>query len=142
MKNRAQGVSALISNFDQAEAALQTALTATGSATQENEKYLESISGRLDILTANFQNLWANAIDDSVLVFFIDLGSTILDLVDNFGMLNTLISSFVGISTLKGAGLFSLGKNNKANGNFFFSDMAVDSARKFKKQIEELNLKE
>lgn len=104
MKNRAQGAAALLNNMATAEAALQTANNSSGSALKENEKYLNSIDGRISVLKANFQNLWSNAIDSSIIKFFIDLGTSILKIVDNVGLLNTAIGAFTVVASLKGAG--------------------------------------
>lgn len=103
-KNRAQGAAALLSNFSQAEAALQTALGSEGSAAKENEKYLDSIQGKINQLNASFQNLWANAVDDGFLKFWIDLGTDILNVVDKIGMFKTAIGAVVGIASFNGAG--------------------------------------
>lgn len=104
MKNRAQGAAALLSNFSQAEAALQTALNSEGSAIKENEKYLNSIQGKIDQLQASFQNLWANAVDDSFITFLISAGTNVLKLVDDFGMLRTIVATVAGAFSLNGVG--------------------------------------
>lgn len=104
MKNRAQGAAALLNNFATAEDALQTAQNSAGSALAENEKYLDSIDGKISVLKANFQNMWSDAIDSSVITFFIDLGSTIVNVVDKFGLLQTAVGAFAGIASLKGVG--------------------------------------
>lgn len=103
-KNRAQGAAALLNNFATAEDALQTAQNSAGSALAENEKYLDSIDGKISVLKANFQNMWSDAIDSSVITFFIDLGSTIVNVVDKFGLLQTAVGAFAGIASLKGVG--------------------------------------
>ena len=103
-KNRAQGASALLSNFSQAEAALQTALGSEGSAAKENEKYLDSIQGKVNQLSASFQNLWANAIDDSFIGFLVDVGSSILQLIDKFGMMKVAVGTLAAAFSLNGVG--------------------------------------
>lgn len=104
MKNRAQGAAALLNNFSQAEKALQTALNSDGSAEQENEKYLDSIQGKVTQLQASFQNLWADAIDDSFLGFIVDVGTNILKVVDNVGLLKTAIGALAAVFSLNGVG--------------------------------------
>ena len=103
-KNRAQGAAALLDNMATAEEALETAQSSAGSALKENEKYLESINGKISILKANFQNMWDNAVNSEVIGVFIDLGSAILKVVDNVGLLETVLGSFIAIASAKGAG--------------------------------------
>ena len=82
-KNRANDVAALISNWNQVESAMKSAMEAEGSAAAENEKYMESIQGRLDALTAAWQAL-SNTIVDSDFVKVLITGLTnVLDLLDN-----------------------------------------------------------
>ena len=54
-KHRANDVAALISNWDNVKSAMQSALDAEGSAAEENAKYVDSLQGRLDKLTAAWQ---------------------------------------------------------------------------------------
>lgn len=103
-KNRAQGAAALLDNMVTAEDALKTAQSSAGSALKENEKYLESINGKISILKANFQNLWDNATSSETIGWFIDLGSEIIKITDNIGLLKTVIGSFIAVASVKGAG--------------------------------------
>ena len=48
-KRNANAVTSLLTNFEDAEEALQTAAKASGSALAENEKYLDSIAGKLSV---------------------------------------------------------------------------------------------
>ncbi len=56
-KNRAQGLSALISNWDEAKSALEDAYNAEGSALRESEKYMDSINGRIAQLDNHLEEL-------------------------------------------------------------------------------------
>ena len=73
---------AIISNFNIAEEALETALDSAGSAVKENEKYLESIQGHLDRLTASFQALSNDLLDGELVKFGVDFLNTVLNLLD------------------------------------------------------------
>lgn len=77
-KRSATAVTSLLTNFKDAEAALISANEAAGSASAENEKYLDSINGKLDILQAKFEALSTGIIDSSILKFFIDFASGLL----------------------------------------------------------------
>ena len=97
-KNRANDIAALISNWEQVEAAMKSALGAEGSATKENAKYMDSIQGRVDALTASWQAL-SNTIVDSDFVKVLVSGLTdVLDLAD------AIVKTFGSFGTI-GAGI-------------------------------------
>lgn len=115
-KNRAQGVSALLNNWSEAEAILQTSLTATGSAEAENEKYLESISGKVNQLKAQYQELWQATIDDDKIKFFVDLATSVTKLATDIGgLIPVVISLGAAFAGIKFAGkIFRLRDNECA----------------------------
>lgn len=95
-KNRANDVAALLSNWKQVEAAMKSATEAEGSAAEENEKYMDSIKGRLDALTASWQafsNTFINSDFVKVLITGLTEVVDVLDfIVDKFGTINTIIA--------------------------------------------------
>lgn len=90
-------MSAILNNPDILANAFESANNATGSAWKENETYLESIQGRLDLLSNEFQTMWNNAISDEFIKWVIDAGTGLTKLVDKVGLLKSL---FLTISTL------------------------------------------
>ena len=58
---------ALMENFDMAVDATATSMNSLGSATKENEIYLQSISGRMESLKATTQGFWFDFIDSDML---------------------------------------------------------------------------
>lgn len=104
-KNRAQGASALINNFAQAEKVLETSLTSAGSAVKENEEYLKSIQGHLDVLTTKWQEMWESAANRDTINTLIDLAGKIVDIIDKFGLWQTSVVAIVtALSALKNVG--------------------------------------
>lgn len=103
-KNRANILTSILQNPDVLRDAYESAQNSSGSADVELAKWEESIDAHLQKLSNSFQNLWANALDNEVINFFIDIGNTILNLVDNFGLLNTAIGAFTAVASIKGAG--------------------------------------
>lgn len=93
-KRNSNAVAALIQNFDIAESALESATDSAGSAANENEKYLDSILGKVAQFEAAFETLSATFIDSDLVKFVVDSGTTILDiitgLIDALGSLNTV----------------------------------------------------
>ncbi|NMB96836.1 MAG: phage tail tape measure protein, partial [Clostridiaceae bacterium] len=82
---------AIMENWSNVEDAIVSATNSTGSALKENERYLSSISGKISQFKSATQQMWANAIDTNVVKFFVDLGTSIIKIVDGFGLLNTAI---------------------------------------------------
>ena len=115
-KNRAQGAAALISNFATAERALQDAYDAEGSAERENEKYLDSIQGKMQQLQTQLQAIANTTIDSEGLKVLVDIGTALLsivnDLIGAFGGLSTIIGGLAAAYLQKtGSGLFSFNKD-------------------------------
>lgn len=84
MKTQISTLSAVLENFGSATAAVNTSLTASGSAMKENEAYMESLEAKITGLKAAFESL---VIGDGgisgILGILIDLGTIVLDLLDN-----------------------------------------------------------
>lgn len=57
----------LMENFDMAVDATATSMNSLGSATKENEIYLQSISGKMESLKATTQGFWFDFIDSDML---------------------------------------------------------------------------
>lgn len=103
-KRNANVVAALLENFDIAESALATSADSAGSALAENEKYLDSVQGKIDIMQASFQALSANFMSGDLLKFFIEaatgalnLANGIAEVVDSLGGLKTVLTAVSGI---------------------------------------------
>lgn len=88
-KRNANVVASVIENFDVAEQALVTSMNSLGSATEENEKYLNSIEGHLNKLKVSFEELSESVINSDLVKGGIDFLTNILNLlngiVDVFG---------------------------------------------------------
>lgn len=120
-KRQANTLSALIQNFDTVEEAIEASAKSAGSALKENERYLDSIQGRLDQFNNALQSMWNNVLDDDLIKFIVQAGTELIKIVDNVGVLRTLI---IGIGT------YLIQKNFK--GDLFgglFNAQTVDEAR-------------
>lgn len=111
-KNRANDIAALISNWNQVEKAMQSAMDAEGSAARENDKYMESIQGRLDALTTSWQALSNTVISSDFVKVVLDSITSLVDLLDvlieKFGLLPTLLATISGAMSFKNnIGIFS-----------------------------------
>lgn len=104
-KRNANAMASLIQNFDIAEKTLTTSLNAAGSATKENEKYLESIRGKLTQLKSSFESLSDSVMNSDVIKFGID---RITDFVDALDWMTQTFTPIPGLITAAGVALNSL----------------------------------
>lgn len=93
-KNRANTLAAILGNMEDLEGAYNDALNAEGSALKENEAYLDSIQGRIDLFTNALQTMWMNLIDSETIKTIVDLGTELIKLVDTIGVIPTLLGAF------------------------------------------------
>ena len=72
------------------------------SALKENEAYLDSIQGRIDLFNNSVQTMWMNFMDSEVVKFLVDVGRWLVELTDKAGLFTTAMST---------VGAFFLNKN-------------------------------
>lgn len=100
-KQRSNAVAALISNWSNVEKAVEAASNAEGTAAAENEKYMQSMQGKLDSLNASWQALSNTFLASDFVKFLIDGLSGVVNIIDGitsaFGVLGTTIAA-VGIT--------------------------------------------
>lgn len=91
-KNRANTLSAILSNMTDLKGAYESALNAEGSALKENEAYLDSIQGRIDLFNNSVQTMWMNTISSDTVKGFVNLGTNLIGIVDKLGLVESLIA--------------------------------------------------
>lgn len=107
-KRNATAVTSLITNFKDAEAALRTAGTASGSALAENEKYLDSINGKLAIMQSKFESISENVINSGLVKFVLDIASALMSVVDLLTEIHLGLPAIAGsVAIFKGFQEFS-----------------------------------
>ena len=74
-KRNSNVVSALLENFSVAERAFQTASNSAGSALAENEKHLDSISGKINKFESAWQSLSVTIVSSGITKAIIDIGT-------------------------------------------------------------------
>lgn len=92
-KNRANTLSAILSNMKDLEGAYNDALQAENSAMRENEAYLDSIQGRIDLFTNSIQTMWMNTIESDAAKWFVNLGTSLVKLADDIGVINIALTA-------------------------------------------------
>ena len=101
-KNRANTLAAILGNMKDLEGAYKSAMNAEGSALRENEAYLDSIQGRIDIFNNALQTFWMNFIDSSVVKGFVDTGTTIINILDTwYGKIIALVGGLAVYERVK-----------------------------------------
>ena len=101
---------AIMENWHNVEDAVISATNSTGSALKENEKYLDSIKGKVSQFTSATQKMWKNTISSDFIKSIIDFGTTLVNVVDS-GFVR-----FIGTTALLTAGIYGLGIGIKALG--------------------------
>lgn len=81
-KRNANAVSAILNNFALAEDSLKQATNSAGSAMREQEVYLESIQGRLQLFNAAYESLSNNVLNSGLIKGIVSLGTNILNFID------------------------------------------------------------
>lgn len=105
-KRNANVLSALLGDFDLAEDVLRDSMESAGSALAENEKYLDSIAGKMNQFKASFEALSNTVVNSDLVKVIIDAGTTIMDILN--GILD-LTGSIVPL--LSGGAIYAFIKN-------------------------------
>lgn len=96
-KRNANAVSAILNNFDVAESAMESAANSANVAWEENEKYLDSIQGRLAQLDASFQALSQDVLSSDLVKTGVSFLTSIVKLLDQIVNLTGAIPLGLGI---------------------------------------------
>lgn len=95
-KRNANVISALLKDFEKAEAVVTQTANSSGSAMAENEKVIESIQGKLNILSATFETFSQDLIGSGTIKFFVEFATGVLNVLDAFTKLNMLLPAIIG----------------------------------------------
>ena len=90
-------IASLMSNFKIVEDALATSMDSAGSALAENEKYLDSIQGKVNKLNASWETLSSVVVDTDLVKGVVDAGRMLVDtltwIIDKFGGLGVALAA-------------------------------------------------
>lgn len=124
-KNRANTLAAILNNMKDLEGAYNDALKAEGSALKENEAYLNSIQGRIDLFNNAVQTMWMNLIDSSVVKGVVDIGTVFIKFLDSgAGKVAALSAAIAVFGKVLKANAFS-----SANGELQIFGKTIDTIR-------------
>lgn len=95
-------MSAILQNPETLKDAFESASDASGSALKENEKYLDSIQGKIDLFNNAMQTMWSNTLDSEFIKGFVSLGTELVKIIDKIGLIESLLIALSGYSMIKG----------------------------------------
>lgn len=111
-KSRSNNVAALLKNYEQIDNVVNDLSDAEGSALRENEAIVDSINGRIKILSATAEEFWQTIIDKDVVKNTVTLAANLLDiltkLVDKMGLIPTLATGIGVALSFKNVGILEL----------------------------------
>lgn len=103
-KRQSSVLMSLMSNWASVQNATETSLNSVGSAMIENEKYIDSIEGKVQNFASTVQMFWVNLIDTSVIKGVVDFGTWFMEmmidttsLLGGLGTVATLVANIVGV---------------------------------------------
>lgn len=99
-KRQGNVLASIMINWDVAENALTAALDSNGSAVAENEKYLDSIDGKINKLKASYEDLSSSLLNSGAIKFVVDgLNGivNVLQAIEDFP-LNSILGDVLAIS--------------------------------------------
>ena len=115
-KRQANILSSVITNFETVEEVITTSMNSSGSAIEENERWMDSIEGKTYQFTNALETMWSNMLDSEVIKGFLDFGTGAIKFLDTFpGKITAIVAALAGLSKLKGISLLGLGQEAKSN---------------------------
>lgn len=100
-KNRASIAASILQSPEMLKEAYAEATDAEGSAAIENEKYMNSVEGHLIRLKNAWEELWANVSTREFVNGVIDLGTGILEIVNNLGLVKSTLLAIGALDIIK-----------------------------------------
>ena len=112
MKNRSNIAASILQNPKLLKDVYTSSQDSEGSAKEELDKYLDSIEGKIAQFTNELQEFWYNLISSETIKWFIDAGTTIVDVIGDIvgalGEVGTILATtgifFGGKSLIKNSG--------------------------------------
>ena len=104
-KRNANVVAALINNFETVDEVIEATSNSTGSALAENEKYLDSINGKIAQFKATFEALSMSVVDSGLVKLVVDVGTIGINVIN--GLASGIKNIFELISKMPGVNIIA-----------------------------------
>lgn len=128
-KRQGNQVASALNNWNIVEEALTTSLNSQNSALAENQKYLDSIQGKIDIFNNSLQTLYTNILSSDFIKFVVEAGTAILNFLNEIGpgfdILLGVLTSIVALPFFKALKIWT----NDAEGTLTFANALSKSFR-------------
>ncbi len=105
----------ILENWQNVEKAVQSATNSLGSANSENEKFLNSIQGRMSQLSSSTEMFWKNFIDSELIKEGVDTLNSLVQIMDT--LVNNSFSEFLIQAGLISTTFILMNKGAKALGD-------------------------
>lgn len=109
-KRQVAVLQALLSNWDSVEKAVENATNATGSASQEQQAYLDSIEGKINQLQSAWSELANSTVSSDLIKGIVDLGTALTKLMSEIGGVNVALGLFATVVGAKGGAIPIIGR--------------------------------
>lgn len=107
-KHRASYWTAMVQNFDSARKAMEYANDSLNSSIEEQEAYIRSLDGQIEILKSSLMSLSYNSVNTDWVINIVKGTNEIVKLIDKIGLANIAMATFVGYLSAKGKmGIFN-----------------------------------
>lgn len=101
-KRQVNVLQALLSNWSSVNEAVKNASDSVGSASQEQQAYLDSIEGKINQLHSAWSELSNSTISSDLIKGTVDLGTALLKLTKDIGLVNVALGAFTVVIGMKG----------------------------------------
>ena len=130
----------IMQNWNNVKESVESATNSMGSADIENQKYLDSLSGRLSIMSSKFEDLSQQVIDDDFLKVLVSSGTNAIEvltkIIEKLGLFPTLLTTISGILSARGnIGIFQTDSSGITN---IFSELS-NKSKLAETAIEDIN---
>lgn len=126
-KQRANIFMSLMSSSKDLEKALGVSMDSMGSAMAENEKAMDSVTGKINQLKSALQQLSINTISSDFVKGIVDMLTALVKLVDQIGLVNVALIAFGGYLALSKSN-FAIGAVKGLGEAFKFLGVRIGSA--------------
>lgn len=103
-KTRANVFASVMQNAEQLDEVYQSLQNSAGSAEEEQARYMDSISGKLNAFSESVKKIWIDSINTDTIKNIIDTGTTFVNIFDGVintvGVLPTTITAVTGALTI------------------------------------------
>jgi TP901 family phage tail tape measure protein len=131
-KHRANDLAAILNNWERVEAATKSAYNSTGSAMKEQEKYADSLQGRLNSLQATWQQLSNTFISSGLAKGAVTIFKDLLAVIDK------IISTMGGFGTAGLVGVLFAGFKKRSGVSKLVSQFFTDLSEGFDTNLTKL----